>query len=209
MFAIPLSAFAVATHAAECSDTGFHCYYVGGNVAIVRNTDDAGDMDSRLASQGYTTSTDLSGQTRFGGEVFGGYRWEKWAAELTYAHLGRMDTVINGSTPVDPEYLRAISKAHPRSGEGPQLSALYHLRMNDRWEWSFRGGVFYWRNTLSAEGFGRYSDVKDRQLDPFAEVGAQRRRVGQRWSVVAGVRVYVLDGEAVTAIQLGAKYLIR
>ena len=163
-------------------------------------------MDTRLRAQGFVAQTDLKGQTRLGGELFGGYRWRRFAAELGYAHLGRMDTVVQGLTPVDQVYLRAISAAHPRSGRGPQLSALMNFPLNEQWEVFGRAGLFYWQNTLSAEGFGRYADIEGSQLDPFFGGGLQIRPFRKKWMLAAELRLYRLDGEIVGELGVAAKY---
>ncbi len=192
----------------KCFDERLHCYYLGGLVSLVRNSDGASDMDDRLRTQGFVTQTSLTGQTRFGGAVFGGYRWEHLAAELSYAYLGRMDTVVAGNTPVDQTYLRAISAAHPRSGEGPQASALYFHELNRQWEAYGRLGVFYWRNTLSAEGRGRFADIDGRQFDPFVGLGLQWHKPEKRWMLTAEFQPYRLDSELVMALNVGFKYRI-
>lgn len=162
---------------ADCQPDLLHCFYVGGALTRVHNSANAQDMDARLAAQGYVTQTSLSGQSRLGGILFGGYRWRHVAAEIGYAHMGTMHTVVAGLTPVDDAYLRAISIAHPRSGKGPQLSVLGYVSLQHNLEAYGRIGWFYWRNTLSAEGFSRYADVNGQQLDSYAGLGLQLRPV--------------------------------
>lgn len=210
---VGLSAGALAADAKDnrdrCANGMRHCFYVGGTLGLVRNSDGAAEMDERLRAQGYVTSTSLSGQSRLGFGLFGGYRWERLAAELSYTHLGRMDTIVAGNTPVDATYLRAVSAAHPRSGEGPQLSALYHLPINEKWEAFGRGGYFYWKNTLSAEGFGQYDDLAGRRFDPFVGLGIQWHKPEKKWSIKGELQAYKLDSETVLMVAAEFTYRVK
>jgi hypothetical protein len=192
-----------------CTDELFHCYFAGGQVGVVHNQIGASDMDARLAKDGYDTSTSMKGQTRIGGELLGGYRWEKWSVELAYAYLGRIDTVIAGKTPIDEAYLHAISIAHPRSGEGAKLAALYHIPIKDKWEAYVRGGGFYWRNTQRADSVYRDAVVKDRKLDPVLGLGIQYRPVKNKMSLAGELSFYRLDGETVTMLGFSLRYRIK
>jgi hypothetical protein len=200
----PLAAMAQEQDS-EAQHQGF---YVAFTAAQVSSTVDAADMDARLAAQGFTTRTSLSGENRFGAMLDAGYRWRYFGIELGYAHLGTMHTVVEGITPVDETYLRAISLAHPRSGAGPRLSALAFIPLGERWEFFGRAGGFYWRSTMSAEGRGRYEDVQGRELDPLLGVGG-RLRMGPRITLLLEFDRYRLDGEAVNVMGLGVQYRLQ
>jgi uncharacterized repeat protein (TIGR01451 family)/fimbrial isopeptide formation D2 family protein len=181
-------------------------YWYGGlSLASVHNADGAREMDARLAAQGYDTETSLSGQHRMGGSLFVGYSWRWLAGELAYVSLGRMDTRIEGNTPVDKEYLTAISLAHPRSGEGPQLSAQASWPLSKRLDVIGRVGLFYWRNTLTAETASTGVSGNERQLDPVWSLGL-RYQASERIAVRARADLYRLDGERLTVIELAATW---
>jgi uncharacterized repeat protein (TIGR01451 family) len=194
------------SNAQPCLENGQHCYYGGASIGLIHNNSGASDMDNRLAAQGYTTHTTLTGQTRLDGSIHFGYRWEHIATELTYAYLGRMDTRVEGLTPVDQPYLHAISLAHPRSGEGPQANVLGYWPLKKDWELFGRVGLFYWRNTQTAEGFSRYADNKDRTFDLFYGVGLQFPTIRRRWLPRAEFQLYKLDGETLTSINATISY---
>lgn len=202
----------LALHAADndpqhnCKVQAVGCYYIGVTLGLAHNSDGASEMDDRLAAQGYVTQTDLNGQSRFAGALFGGYRWTRFAAEFGYAHLGRMDSRVEGMTPVDDDYLRAVSLAHPRSGEGLQASGLVFIPFNEQWEVFGRAGLFYWRNTLSAEGFSRYTDTRERQTDPYLGLGARLDPLYKNWSLRAEAQLYKLDGDSLTYFGIGLTY---
>ena len=180
-------------------------WYVGLTTGQVRGSIDAADMDKRLAAQGFTTHTTLSGQNRFGGMFDVGYRLRRAGLELGYADLGRLTTVVEGPTPVDDVYLAAISRAHPRSGNGPRLSGLLFLPLGERIELFGRGGIFYWKTTMSAKGFGQFVGVNDRSLDPFFGAGADVR-LTERLHARLELTRYRLDGENLTFAGLGVSY---
>jgi uncharacterized repeat protein (TIGR01451 family)/fimbrial isopeptide formation D2 family protein len=183
-------------------------YWYGGlSLASVHNADGAREMDARLAAQGYDTETSLSGQHRMGGSLFVGYSWRWLAGELAYVSLGRMDTRIEGNTPVDEEYLTAISLAHPRSGEGPQLSAQASWPVSRRLGVIGRVGLFYWRNTLTAETASTGVSGNERRLDPVWSLGL-RYQASERIAVRARADMYRLDGERLTVLELAATWRI-
>jgi len=192
-----------------CTLEMLHCYYLGAQVGVVHNKIGASDMDARLANAGYVTRTSMSGQTRLGGELLAGYRWNKWSTELGYSYLGRIDTVIAGNTPIDAAYLRAISVAHPRSGEGWKLAALYHIPFKDHWEAYLRGGAFYWRNTQRANSVYRDDMVRDRRLDPFMGLGLQYRPIKEKMSLSAELTMHELDGETVMMFGFSLRYRLK
>lgn len=163
-----------------------------------------GEMDARLTQLGYATSTQLSGQSRLGGKVFAGYRWNLLEVELGYADLGRMDTRVVGPSPVTDDYLRAISRSQPQSGAGPQLSGVLHWPVHERVDVFGRLGLFYWRSTMSADDTAQFSSARDRALDPFAGLGIGYR-ASQRWSLQAEWNRYDLAGESVNALGLAVQ----
>lgn len=203
-FLLAMLPVAVFAQKADSEDQG-RGFYVSFTAAQVRSTVDAADMDARLAAQGFTTDTRLSGESRFGAMLDAGYRWRYFGVELGYAHLGKLHTVVEGTTPVDDDYLRAISLAHPRSGAGPRLCALAFIPLGERWELFGRAGGFYWRTTMSAEGRGRFTDVQGRQLDPVLGLGA-RFKMSERTAIVLEFDRYRLDGENVNAAGIGILY---
>ena len=179
-----------------------HRWYAGLSVASVHNSDGAAEMDRRLTADGYMTTTTLSGQNRFGGSLFAGYELGRFSLELGYVTLGRMDSRIRGSTPVDDVYLAAISRAHPRSGEGPQGSLLATLPLNDRFELFGRAGLFYWKNLQTARSGGQSVHGTDRRLDPMVSLGVSYHP-SYRWSLRAAAELYRLEDENVRTLQLG------
>ena len=179
--------------------------YVGGTGMFVRNNVDADEMDARLLDRGYVTDTELSNQSRFGGSVYAGHRWRYAGLELGYTDLGRLDTRVSGDTPITPEYLRAISVSHPRSGNGLQLSALAFLPLNDTLDVQGRIGLFRWRSTMAAQSTAEYDDVDDRATDLLLGLGA-RYRFSERWSVSLEWTGYELDNEKLQTLGVGVQY---
>ncbi|MEO8061606.1 MAG: hypothetical protein ABI821_02550 [Pseudomonadota bacterium] len=197
----PLLIGPLIANGAEPSDV-VHRWYAGLSVVSVHNSDGAAEMDRRLAAEGYTTTTTLSGQHRFGGSLFAGCELGRFSFELGYVTLGRMDSRINGSTPLDDIYLGAISRAHPRSGEGPQAALLATLPLSDRFELFGRAGLFYWKNLQTARSGGQSVHGTDRRLDPMVSLGVSYHP-GSRWSLRAAAELYRLEDQKVTTLQLG------
>lgn len=112
-----------------------------------------------------------------------------------------MDTRIAGDTPVDDAYLQAISRAHPRSGVGPQAAVLATLPLSEHFELFGRAGVFYWKNLQTARSGGQSVRGTDRRLDPMISLGLSFNP-RPRWSLRAAADLYHLDGEKVSTIQL-------
>ena len=205
-----LASLANADEAADtrASEPVVRRWYVGGNVMMARGTVDAGQMDARLTQQGFVTSTQLNGQARFAGMLFGGYRWRYLGIEAGYTDLGRLDTEVSGTTPISEEYLAAISRAHPESGAGPQASLLAYVPLGERLEIFGRLGAFYWRGLETAEGRGEFADAKGRSFDPVFGLGVSLR-LKQKWTAELQLNNYRLAGEDINCVGAGLRYRFR
>ena len=199
---LPMVASAADSNAEQISARG---WMFGGHVMGVRGSVDAAEMDERIAREGYETQTRLTGQDRLGGMVFGGYRWPHLGLEAAYVDLGKMKSRVSGRNEVTDEYLRAISRSHPQSGSGPQLSVLGYWPLGEKLELVGRAGAFYWKSNMDAEGRSRYQDVDDRDLDVAFGFGLNYR-VSMRWTATAQLVEYRLAGERIDTLSIGVVY---
>ena len=119
-----------------------------------------------------------------------------------------MDSRVAGLTPIDDTYLRAVSLAHPRSGEGPQGSIVGWWHLTERLELMGRAGLFYWRNLQSARGGAQLARDTERKLDPTFGIGLHWS-ARERWRVGLELDAYRLDGETVRVINASILYRLR
>jgi hypothetical protein len=205
--ALPLIAAGACAHAEDQPLARDDRWNLTGNGLWVRNSIDADEMDTRLLREGYATQTDMSGFTRFGYSLSGAYRYKHVAFDLAYVDLGKVTTTIHGNTPLSPEYLRAISEAHPRSGKGPQASVLGFLPINEKWEVTGRMGLFRWSNSITTidRGSGEFDHIKVGSTDPMLGLGL-RYTNNERWRTSLEWSRYRLDGETLNSVSLGVLY---
>jgi uncharacterized repeat protein (TIGR01451 family) len=189
----------------DAEETSLRGWMLGGHVMGVRGSVDAAEMDARIARQGYETQTQLSGQSRLGGMLFGGYRWPHLGLEGAYVDLGEMTTRVSGRNEVTDEYLLAVSRSHPQSGSGPQFSMLGYWPLGEKLELVGRAGAFYWKSNMDAQGRQRYRDVDDRALDPVFGFGLNYR-ASPRWTATVQLVQYRLAGERIDTLSLGVVY---
>lgn len=184
-------------------------WYVGGTGGTAITDASARDLDARLASQGFTTSSTLDDQDS-AWKGYLGYRFDvPFGFELGYVNLGQVTSTVDTMT-VDPDVLLdALADTQPFLGRGWSAAALLYILDTKYVDGGIRGGAWRWEADVEAEtSQGDKVSVDESGVDPFYGIFLLLD-INDRAQLRAEYERYFLDGDDADFLSVGLQIRVN
>ena len=189
-------------------------FVLGSNYGIATGGENAASLNAQLQANGIIATASTSGDIRTAWQGFVAYQpFPGWGVELAYVDLGEATISFGGIDQDIGDILDKIGDNHPRSAQGPKLSASYRFVLNKSLQLQSKLGVFSWESDYT---FGGVTDMGE----PVSrDVHLSGTDVSFGFGLVHNLTndvsahldwdSYSIDGEAVNMFTLGVSYLFH